>query len=60
VEVDTVQLDGQPLPDFLVDWLIASTIQPHLSGFEAGKPFPLSNNLRQIRLEPARAVVVSY
>jgi hypothetical protein len=60
IEVDSVEVDNQPLPDFLVDWLIASTVQPHLPDFEAGKPFPLANNLRQIRLEPANVVVVSY
>jgi hypothetical protein len=60
VEVDSVELDGQVLPDFLVDYLIASTVQPHLPDFEVGKPFPLANNLRQIRLEPANVAVVSY
>jgi hypothetical protein len=60
VEVDSVELDGQILPDFLVDYLIASTVQPHLPDFEVGKPFPLANNLRQIRLEPANVAVVSY
>jgi hypothetical protein len=60
VEVDTVELDGQPLPDFLVEFLIASTVQETLKDFEPGKPFPLENNLRQIRLEPANVVVISY
>lgn len=60
VQVEEVELDGQPLPDFLVDYLIESTVQPHLVNFEAGKPFPLGNNLRQIRLEPANVVVISY
>ncbi len=60
VEVDKVEVDGQVLPDFLVEYLIASTVQPHLPNFEVGKPFPLANNLRQIRLEPANVAVVSY
>jgi hypothetical protein len=60
VEVDTVELDGQPLPDFLVEFLVASTVQETLKDFEPGKPFPLENNLRQIRLESANVVVVSY
>jgi hypothetical protein len=60
VEVEQVELDGQALPDFLVDFLIETTVQTHLANFEPGKPFPLSNNLRQIRLEPANVVVVSY
>jgi hypothetical protein len=60
VEVEEVELDGQVLPDFLVDYLIASTVQPHLTDFEPGKPFALANNLRQIRLEPANVTVVSY
>jgi hypothetical protein len=60
VEVESVELDGQPLPDFLVEFLVASTVQKHLEDFEVGKPFPLENNLRQIRLEPANVVVVSY
>lgn len=60
VDVEQVELDGQVLPDFLVDYLIASTVQPHLADFEPGKPFALANNLRQIRLEPANVAVVSY
>jgi hypothetical protein len=60
VEVEQVELDGQALPDFLVDYLIESTVQPHLPDFQTGKPFPLANNLRQIRLEPANVAVVSY
>jgi hypothetical protein len=59
VEVEKVELDGQPLPDFLVEFLIASTVQQHLADFEPGEPFPLENNLRQIRLEPANVVVIS-
>ena len=60
VDVEEVELDGQVLPDFLVDYLIASTVQPHLPDFETGKPFPLANKLRQIRLEAANVAVVSY
>jgi hypothetical protein len=60
VEVESVELDGQPLPDFLVEFLVASTVQKHLEDFEVGQPFSLENNLRQIRLEPANVVVVSY
>jgi hypothetical protein len=60
VDVEEVELDGQVLPDFLVDYLIESTVQPHLPDFETGKPFALANNLRQIRLEPANVAVVSY
>lgn len=60
IEVESVELDDQPLPDFLVDFLIASAVEGHLDNFEPGKPFPLENNLRQIRLEPANVVVVSY
>lgn len=60
VEVEEVQLDGQPLPDFLVDYLIESTVQPHLTDFETGKPFALGGNLRQVRLEAANVVVISY
>ncbi len=59
VDVESVELDDQPLPDFLVDFLIASTVQQHMPDFELGKPFPLDNNLRQIRLEPANVVIVS-
>lgn len=60
VDVEEVELDGQALPDFLVEFLLASTVQPHLPDFESGKPFPLANKLRQIRLEPANVAVVSY
>jgi hypothetical protein len=60
VDIDSLELDGEPLPDFLVAWLISSTVQPHLTEFEAGKPFPLAKKMRQIRLEPARVVVIAY
>jgi hypothetical protein len=59
VDVESVELDGQRLPDFLVDWLIASTVHEHLPDFEAGKPFSLGYRLRQIRLEPAQVVFVA-
>jgi hypothetical protein len=60
VDVEQVELDGQVLPDFLVEYLIASAVQPQLPDFESGKPFALANKLRQIRLEPANVAVVSY
>lgn len=59
VEIDRLELDDEPLPDFLVDFLIASTVQPHLTDFELGKPFPLANGLRQIRLEPGKVVLIA-
>jgi hypothetical protein len=48
VDVEQVELDGQVLPDFLVEYLVASTVQPHLPEFESGKPFPLANKLPTI------------
>jgi hypothetical protein len=40
--------------------LIASYVVQKVPEFEPGRSMPLPHNLREIRLEPGRAVVTSY
>ncbi len=60
IEVESVEIDGRPLPKFVLDWLIANVVQPHVRYFVVGEPAPLPAKVRQIRLEPGHALVTSY
>jgi hypothetical protein len=59
VNVEWVEVNGMQLPRFVLDWLISSLVQPNMPEFQLGKPSPLPANLKQIRLEPGRAVITA-
>jgi hypothetical protein len=58
-EIESAELDGTSLPLPLLKWLVETTIGGEMEDFELGKPYPLPANLRQIRLEPAQAVITA-
>ncbi len=60
IDVESVEVDGTRISGSILDWLISSYVVPRVPEFEPGKPMPLPHNLRQIRLEPGRAVLTSY
>ena len=60
IDVESVEIDGTRISGSILDLLISSYVAPRVPEFELGKPMPLSHNLRQIRLEPGRAVLTSY
>ena len=60
VEVESAQLDGASVPKPILNWLVSWAIAKYFSGMELGKPSPLPNNLKQIRIEPGQAVFTSY
>ena len=60
IDVESVEIDGARISGSILDWLISSYVVPRVPEFEPGKPMPLRHNLRQIRLEPGRAVLTSY
>lgn len=59
VEVESVRIDGLTISGSMLDWLVANYVNPRLPDFQLGKPFALPHGLREIRLEPQRAVVVA-
>ena len=60
VDLEWVEIDGTRISGWILDLLISSYVVPRVPEFEPGKPMPLRHNLRQIRLEPGRAVLTSY
>ena len=60
LDVDSVEIDGRTVPRFIVDWLIASYVNPQIPDFEVGKTVGLPKKVQEIRVQPARVVVVAY
>ena len=60
IDVESVEIDGTRISGSILDLLISSYVVPRVPEFEPGRPMPLPHNLRQIRLEPGRAVLTSY
>ena len=60
LDLDSVEIDGTTVPQFVVDWLIASYVNPQTPDFEVGKTVALPKKVRQIRTEPGRVVVAAY
>ena len=60
LDLDSVEIDGTTVPRFIVDWLIASYVNPQTPDFEVGETVALPKKVRQIRTEPGRVVVVAY
>ena len=60
IDVESVEIDGARISGSILDWLISSYVVPRVPEFEPGRSIPLPHNLRQIRLEPGRAVLTSY
>ena len=60
IDVESVEIDGTRISGSILDWLISSFVVPRVPEFEPGKAMPLPHNLREIRLEPGRAVLTSY
>ena len=60
LDLDSVEIDGTTVPRFIVDWLIASYVNPQMPDFEVGKTVALPKKVREIRTEPGRVVVVAY
>jgi hypothetical protein len=60
IVVESVEIDGTRISGSILDLLISSYVVPKVPEFEPGRPMPLPHNLREIRLEPGRAVVTSY
>ncbi len=60
IDVELVEIDGRRISGSILGWLISSYVVPKIPEFEPGRPLPLPHNLREIRLEPGRAVLTSY
>ena len=60
IDLESVEIDGKRISGWILDLLISSYVVPWVPEFEPGRPMPLPHNLRQIRLEPGRAVLTSY
>ena len=60
LDVDSVEIDGRTVPRFIVDWLIASYVNPQMPDFEVGKKVALPKKVSRIRPEPGRVVVAAY
>ncbi len=60
LDVDSVAIDGGKVPRFIVDWLIASYVNPKMPDFEVGRTVALPKKVREIRIEPGRLVVAAY
>ena len=60
LDVDSVEIDDRTVPRFIVDWLIASYVNPQIPDFEVGKTVGLPKKVQEIRVQPARLVVVAY
>ena len=60
LDVDSVEIDGRTVPRFIVDWLIASYVNPQMPDFEVGKAVGLPKKVQEIRVQPTRLVVVAY
>lgn len=57
VEVESVQFDGMTLPAPLLKWLISATVTD--TAPDVGNRVALPDSLRELRVEPGRAVVVA-
>ncbi len=60
LDLDSVEIDGTTVPQFVVDWLIASYVNPQTPDFEVGKTVALPKKVRQIRTEPGRVIVGAF
>ncbi len=59
VELESAELDGRSIPKPILDWLVSTVLAEHIEGVELGRPTPLPHKLRQIRVEPGKAVITS-
>ena len=60
IDLESVEIDGTRISGWILDLLISSYVVPRVPEFEPGRSIPLPHKLRQIRLEPGRAVLTSY
>ena len=60
IDLESVEIDGTRISGWILDLLVSSYVVPRVPEFEPGRSIPLPHNLRQIRLEPGRAVLTSY
>ncbi len=59
VELESAELDGTNIPKPILDWLVSTVLAEHIEGVELGRLTPLPHKLRQIRVEPGQAVIIS-
>jgi hypothetical protein len=58
VDVESVRIGDVSIAPSLVTFLIENVVQPRYPAAVVGRPVPIGHNLRQVRLEPGRAVAV--
>jgi hypothetical protein len=58
VEVESVRIGDVPIAPSVVTFLIEHVVQPRYPAAVVGRPAPIGYNLREVRIEPGRAVAV--
>ena len=59
VDVESVKISGVPISAGAVTFLIENLVQPRYPAAVVGRPAPLGYNLKQVRIDRGRAVVVA-
>jgi hypothetical protein len=59
VDIESVRIGGVPISPALVTWLIENVVQPRYPEVVVGQPVELGYSLREVRIEPGRAVLVA-
>jgi hypothetical protein len=58
-DIESVKIDGIPISAQAVTFLIENLVAPRFPGAVVGRSVPLDYNLKQVRIERGRAVVVA-
>jgi hypothetical protein len=56
VDLESVEIEGVPISASAVRFLIENVVQPRYPEAVVGRPVPLGYRLKQVRIEPGRAV----
>ncbi len=59
VDIESVEIGGIPISGDAVHFLIENVVQPRYPAAIVGRPQPLGYNLRQVKIESARVVIIT-
>lgn len=58
VDIESVRIANVSVSPAVVNFLMEEVVQPRYPAAVVGRPAPLDYNLRQVKIEPGRAVFV--